>query len=182
MTYTVDQFGPSDLLTSKKIGTRRIKYDVGKTSFFESREFRLFKEFDIAPDTVETIKVVSTVDTIVEVFGATLVLGALRIELVTGGADGDDFTETLPIFQTNRTLQSVDNTPNITFQNGGTHTGGTISDLLLLQAGSPATQAKEISATEERPLGFAPGTFYIRLESTGQANARGVFRTRWEEL
>lgn len=182
MTYTVDQFGPSDLLTSNKIGTRRIKYDAGKTSFYEGREFRVFKEFDIAPGTTETIKVVSTVDSIVEAFGASLILGALRIELVVGGTDGNDFTENLPIFQTNRTSATPDRTPGVTMQNGGTHTGGTISDILLLVAGSPARQAREISATEERPLGFAPGTFYIRLESTGNANARGVFRARWEEL
>ncbi len=182
MSYTVDQFGPSDLLTSKKIGTRRIKYDVGKTSFFESREFRVFKEFDIPAGSTETIKVTTTVDTIVEVFSASLILGSLRVELVTGGTDGDDFTENLPLFQTNRTSQSVDTTPSVTMQNGGTHTGGTISDILLLVAGSPATQARETTASEERPLGFAPGTFYIRLESTGSANARGVFRARWEEL
>jgi len=182
MTYSIDQFGPDDLLSSKKEGTRRVKYEVGKTSFFESREFRVFKEFDIPSGTTETIRVVTTKDTIVETFGASLVLGSLRVELVTGGTDGDDFTENLPIFQTNRTSQSVDTTPSVTMQNGGTHTGGTISDIILLVAGSPARQARETTATEKRPLGFAPGTFYIRLESTGSSNAQGVFRARWEEL
>jgi hypothetical protein len=56
MTYSIDQFGPSDLLSSKKEGPRRIKYEVGKTSFFESREFRVFKEFDIPAGTTETIR------------------------------------------------------------------------------------------------------------------------------
>jgi len=182
MTYTVDQFGPSDLLTSNKLGTRRIKYDTGKTSFFEAREFRIFKEFDIPAGNTETIKVVATKDTIVEVFSASLVLGALRVELVTGGTDGDDFTENLPIFRTNRTSVAPENESSITMQNGGTHTGGTISDIILLVAGSPARQARETTVTEERPLGFAPGTFYIRLESTGSSNAKGVFRARWEEL
>jgi len=182
VTYTVDQFGPNDLLTSKKEGTRRIKYETAKTSFFESREFRMFKDFDIPAGTTETMKVVSTKDTIVEVFGASLILGSLRIELVVGGTDGNDFTETLPVFQTNRTSASVDTTPSVTFQNGGTHTGGTVSDVILLVAGSPARQAREVTATEDRPLGFAPGTFYIRLISTGSSNAEGVFRARWEEL
>lgn len=182
MSYTVDQFGPSDLFTSKKVGTRRIKYDAGKTSFFEGRQFLIFKEFDIPPDTSQTIKVVSSVDTIVEVLGASLVLGALRLELVQGGTEGNDFTENLPIFRTNQTSIAPDNQPNITMQNGGTQTGGDVVDLLLLVAGSPATQANEITVTEQRPLGFSPGTFYIRLQSTGEANAQGVFRARWEEV
>ena len=182
MTYNIDQFGPSDLLTSKREGTRRIKYDVGKTSFFEGREFRIFKELDIPAGTSETIKVVSAADTIVEVLGASLVLGALRVELITGGTEGQDFTGSVPIFRTNRTSNAPENETKVTMENGGTHTGGTVSDLLLLVAGSPARQAKEVSVTEERPLGFSPGTFYIRLVSTGEANAQGVFRARWEEL
>ena len=182
MTYTVDQFGPSDLLTSKKEGTRRIKYDVGKTSFFEAREFRVFKEFDIPEGKSQTIKLVSGKDIVVEVFGASLILGSLRLELVVGGTDGNDFTEELLIYKTNRTSVAPENETSVTMQNGGTHTGGTVSDILLLVAGSPARQAKEVSVTEQRPLGFSPGTFYIRLVSTGEANARGVFRARWEEL
>ena len=182
MSYNVEGFGPSDILTSKRFSTRRVKYETGKTSFFEGREFRVFKDFDIPAGQTETIKVTSTSDSIVEVFGASLVLGSLRIELVTGGTDGDDFSSELPIFQTNRTTASPVLTPSVTMVNGGTHTGGTVSDVILLVAGSPARQAREVTATEERPLGFAPGTFYIRLISTGSANAEGVFRARWEEI
>ena len=182
MTYTLDQFGPIDLLTSKKIGTRRIKYELGNTAFSESREFRMFKEFDILPGTSETIKVVSTVDSIIQTFGASLILGSLRIELISGGSDGGDFTESVPVFQTNRTSTSVDRVSGVTMQNGGTHTGGTVSDLLILVAGSPVKQAKEFTAEENKPLGFGPGVFYIRFSGFGSSNAQGVFRARWEEL
>lgn len=182
MTYTVDQFGPSDLLTTAKEGTRRLKIDAGNTGFYEGREFRVFKEFDIPEGTSETIKVTATGDTIVQLFGASLVLGSLRIELVQGGTEGDDFTGDLPIYPANTTSIAPVADQAVAMQNGGTHTGGDIVDLILLVAGSPATQAKEITANEERLLGFPAGTFYIRLVSNGSANAKGVFRARWEEL
>lgn len=182
MSYTVDQFGPSDLLTTKKVGTRRIKTDQGTTSFYEGREFYVFKEFDIAPETSEAIKVVSLGDTIVQTFSATLVLGQLRVELVTGGTEADPFTNTLPIFPVNSMSESPGGDPTVVITNGGTHSGGTIADLLLLNSGSPASQARASSASEPLPLGFSAGTFYIRLINTSAtSDARGLFRARWEE-
>lgn len=37
MTYTVQDFGPSDLLTSNRYKYRRVRVDVGQTGFFEGR-------------------------------------------------------------------------------------------------------------------------------------------------
>lgn len=182
MTYTIDQFGPDDLLSTTKEGKRRVKVDPGNTAFYEGREYRAFKEFDIPQGASEAIKVTATGDTIVQLFGASLVLGSLRIELVQGGEDGDDFAGSLPIYPANKTSLAPAVTTGVTMQNGGTHTGGDIVDLILLVAGSPAKQAKEITANEERLLGFSAGTFYIRLASNGSANAKGVFRARWEEI
>lgn len=172
---------PSDLMTTDKDGTRRMKIETDSSAFYEGREFRAFKEFDIASGDSETIKVVSTVNTIVRSFGASLVLGSLRAELVIGGTEGDDFTGTLPVFAANTMTDALSYTSGVTFENSGTHTGGTIVDLILLFAGSPATQANEVTAIDNLPIGFAPGTFYIRFVSTGGSNAKGVFRTRWEE-
>lgn len=39
MSYTIPDFGPPDLLTSERLGTRRLRVDVGQTGFFERREF-----------------------------------------------------------------------------------------------------------------------------------------------
>lgn len=169
------------MLTSHQVDTRRLRVDSGQTGFFECREGRMFYEFDIAPDTSEVIKVVAPVNTIVQRFGSSLVLGELRIELVVGGTEGGTFDNALPVFSTNTMDESPSYSPQVTFNEGGTHTGGDIVDLLLLNAGSPATQAREVTATEALPVGFAAGTFYIRLVSINNANARGVFRARWEE-
>jgi len=45
MSYKIDGFGPSDLLSSTKDGARRVKVDVGSTGFFEARTFRISYEF-----------------------------------------------------------------------------------------------------------------------------------------
>lgn len=37
MTYTIPDFGPSDLLTSSREGTRRLRVDVAQAGFFEGR-------------------------------------------------------------------------------------------------------------------------------------------------
>ena len=47
MTWTVPDFGPSDLLTSEREKYRRVRVDVGQTGFFDGREFRTFKEISI---------------------------------------------------------------------------------------------------------------------------------------
>ena len=45
MVFTIPDFGPSDLLTSGREGTRRVRVDVAQTGFFEARERRSFKEW-----------------------------------------------------------------------------------------------------------------------------------------
>lgn len=64
---------------------------------------------------------------------------------------------------------------------GGTHTGGTLLNVLQLRAGAPVTQAQEFVVNSENPAGFAPGTYYIHLKNVDGATATGVFRARWEE-
>jgi hypothetical protein len=72
-------------------------------------------------------------------------------------------------------------TPQITMNRGGTHTGGTVVDLLIAIAGEKLQKATSIQVSENLPLGFAEGTFYIKLENTDGATATGIFRARWEE-
>lgn len=184
MSYTIDQFGPSDLLTSKKSDTRRIKVSEGSTCFYEARQFYTFKEFDIPNNSSETIKVVSQSDTIVQQFGASLLIGGLRIELVVGGTEESGFTGQLPALQANTTSFAPNRSATVSFENGGDHSGGEVLDLLLLDVGDERgnRQPTTSNVTEDLPLGFSAGTFYIRLTNTGNEDCRGVFRARWEEL
>jgi hypothetical protein len=64
---------------------------------------------------------------------------------------------------------------------GGTHTGGTVVDLLISISGANQNKSVSSGASEEYPQGFPAGTFYIRLINTDGATATGIFRARWEE-
>jgi len=54
-------------------------------------------------------------------------------------------------------------------------------DVLTAIAGDKLQKTTAVSVSEELPLGFAAGTFYIRLINTDGATATGFFRARWEE-
>jgi hypothetical protein len=173
-----------DLMTDGGYGDyRRLRVDVGQTGFFAGREFRTLHEIAIATGATEVIKVVSSVNTIIQMFSAEIISAKLRVELRTGGTEGGTFGTALPIFKTNTMTTASSYTSNVTMAVGGTHTGGTLVDLLLLKSGDGTSQSKDIvsSALEALPQGFAAGTFYIKLINTDGATANGIFKARWEE-
>lgn len=173
---------PYDLLTDGGDGEyRRLRVDVGQTGFFAGREFRCLHEFSIASGATQVIKVVSPIDTIVQMFSADLELASLRVELRVGGTEGGTFNTPVPIFKTNTMSTTSDYVGQITMNTGGTHTGGTLVDLILLNSGDNANKAVQSIASDELPNAFSAGTFYIKLINTDGATATGVFRARWEE-
>ena len=100
---------------------------------------------------------------------------------VGGGTEGGTFETALPIFKTNTMSTASDYVPQVTMNRGGTHTGGTLVDVLTAFSGANANKSVSSSATEALPQGFAAGTFYIKLINTDGATASGIFRARWEE-
>jgi hypothetical protein len=177
----VEAYPPVKLLTDDDGEYARLRVDQGQTGFFAGREGRTLYEFSIASGATEVVKIVSPVDTILQTFGVELDLAELRVELVSGGTEGGTFATALPIFKTNTMSTASTYTPQITMNRGGTHTGGTVVDLLIAIAGEKTQKATSIQVSETLPLGFAAGTFYIRLINTDGATATGIFRARWEE-
>ena len=114
-------------------------------------------------------------------FGVELDLAAIRLELVVGGTEGGTFNAPLPIFKTNTMSTASTYTPQVTMNLGGTHTGGTVVDLLTAVSGPNPNKSVASSTSENLPQGFSAGTFYIRLINTDGATATGIFRARWEE-
>lgn len=159
----------------------RLRVDVGQTGFFAGREFRTFYEFSIASGATQVIKVVSTVDTILQMFAAELDLAELRLELRYGGTEGGTFNTALPIFKTNQMSTTSNYASQMTMAVGGTHTGGTLLDVMTLISGANANKAVASSGKEDLPQGFAAGTFYIKLINTDGNTANGIFKTQWEE-
>lgn len=177
----VEAHPPLKLMTDSNSQYSRIRVDVGQTGFFAGREARTLYEFSIASGASEVIKVVSPVNTVLQNLGVEIDLAEIRMELLTGGTEGGTFNTPLPIFKTNTMTTQSGYTPQITMNRGGTHTGGTLVDLLIAVSGANANKAISTGASEDNPQGFAPGTFYIKLTNTDGNTATGIFRARWEE-
>lgn len=177
----VEAHPPLKLMTDNNGDYSRVRVDVGQTGFFSGREARTLYEFSIASGATQVIKVVSPTNTIVQQLSIEVYLAEIRMELVTGGTESGTFGTPLPIFKTNTMTTQSGYTPQVTMNRGGTHTGGTVVDLLQSIAGANPNKAIPAGASEDSPQGFAAGTFYIRIINTDGATATGIFRARWEE-
>ena len=177
----VEAYPPIKLMTDDNGPYSRICVDVGQTGFFAGSEARTFYEFSIASGATQVIKVVSPTNTIVQSLSIELKLAALRLELRVGGTEGGTFDTALPIFKTNTMSTASSYTPQVTMNLGGTHTGGTLVDVLTAISGANPNKSVTSGASENLPQGFAAGTFYIKLINTDGATATGIFRARWEE-
>lgn len=177
----IEAYPPKVLMTDGDGDFARMRVDVGQTGFFAGREARTFYEFSIATGASQVIKVVAPTNIIVQNFSLELDLAALRLELVVGGTEGGTFNTALPIFKTNTMSTASAYVPQVTMNRGGTHTGGTVVDLLTAISGANVNKAVASSGSEEQPQGFSASTFYIRLTNTDGATASGIFRARWEE-
>jgi len=177
----VEAYPPKVLMTDGDGTYARMRVDVGQTGFFAGREARTFYEFSVPTGETQIIKVVAPINTIIQNFSGELHLAEMKIELRYGGTEGGTFNTALPILKTNTMTSASNYTPQITMATGGTHTGGTTVDLLHLFSGNNENKAADTTATEDQPLGFAAGTYYIHLINTDGATATGIFRARWEE-
>ena len=177
----VEAYPPAKLMTDGDGEYSRLRVDTANTGFFAGREARTFYQFSIPNGQSQVIKVVSLTDTIVQNLILELDLASLRLELVVGGTEGGTFATPLPIFKTNTMSTASDYVPQVTMNRGGTHTGGTVVDVLTAISGANENKSVSQTATENLPQGFAAGTFYIRLINTDGATAIGIFRARWEE-
>jgi hypothetical protein len=175
---------PSDILISGGgiTGTNpRIRVDVGEPSFFDGRQFRTFKELNIALAATYVIKAVTTKNIILYGLELFLTSGEIKLSTVTGGTEGGTFSETLPLFP--RNTMSERPTPIYTSTTvltaGGTHTGGTILDLLWEKTADNSNFAASVGAVPGDERGVGAGTYYFRLNAI--VAATGVFKARFEE-
>jgi len=177
----VEAYPPAKLMTDDDGNYSRLRVDVGQTGFFAGREARMFHEFAILSGTSQVIKIVAPVDTILQTFSVELDLAEIRVELVAGGTESGTFGTSIPVFKTNTMSTASDYVPQVTMSYGGTHTGGTVVNVLTAISGSNKNKAVSSAGAETLPIGFPAGTYYIRLINTDGATANGIFRAQWEE-
>jgi len=174
-----------DLLTDGGDGpNRRWRVDVGQTGFFAGREFRTFRRLNITAGTMVVLKAVVPVNVVLFGLEAGIYQGLLDIETVVGGTEGGSFSETLPILPRNSMSERPTPfyTPVVVLTAGGTHTGGTVIDALVVKAADNSNFADSVGSVEGDERGIGAGTYYFRVQAiAGNGDVLGVFKARWEE-
>lgn len=169
---------PLDLMSDGGTGpNRRLRVDVGQTGLYTGHEFRLFHEFSAS----YVIKVVVPLNVILFGLEVNIIEGQARIETVSGGTEGGSFATPI-IARPRNTMTTVPQPPyasQLVWSTGGTLTGGTTIDVLLVKAASNSNFAASVGTATGDERGVAAGTFYFRTTVTGTTS--GVLKLRWEE-
>ena len=189
MTYTIQDFGPSDLLTSNRYKYRRIRVDLAQTGFFEGREFRTFKELNIPQGQTVVMRINVPVNTILQSVALTLDAGSVKLRTVAGGTPVGAFTENMPVIAKNTMTGGEFPAPPLplylpqdTVNYGATGlTGGVDIDVIRMVVANASGQAQTVGAAVDDSRGVGPGTYYWVFTNFGNGTATGVFSSFWEE-
>ena len=183
MTYTIPDFGPSDLLTSEKEGMRRVRVDVAQTGFFEGREFRTFYEFSIPSGQSVVGRFSSPIDFILFQQILQVDAGAIKLTAITGGTPGGTYNNPLPVIGKNRMSKRPQPyyVPVSTVTTGGTITGGTIVEVVRVVSSGSTAQRATVGGQFADERGLPAGDYYIKLENISNTTAEGVYQIYWEE-
>lgn len=180
MTWTIPDFGPADLLTSAREGTRRLRVDLGQTGFFEGREFRAFYEYSVPSGQSAYLRATVPLNIILFSTSLTLDAGKMRMTLRVGGTEGGTWSP-VAVFPKNNMTDRPDYAGQVQIESGGTHSGGTLLDVVRLLSESAGNRATTVGGQVADERGVGPGVYYYRLENIDGQTANGVFSAFWEE-
>lgn len=174
--------------SSPRSGYERVRVDSAQTSFFEGREFRTFKELNIAPGATLVVKAVVPVDIILNHLEVYIDSGQIRVGTYVTGTEGGSFSEVLPIFGANRMASRRTGyagvggyyDPQVVLTAGGTHTGGVELDVLRLNTAAGG-QSVGVGSSPFDERGVSAASYYFRLLNLGAGAITGTFKARWEE-
>lgn len=173
-----------DLLTDGGFGpNRRLRVDVGQTGFFAGREFRTFREFDIAAGQSLVLKFIVPINVILEQQGIELDSGSLRITNSVGGTPGGTFAEALPVLGKNNMTERPTPfyLPQVIVAAGGTITGETALDVHRVIAATATAQQSTVGNVVGDERGIAANTYHVEYENFGTGAATGTLWFIWEE-
>jgi hypothetical protein len=178
--YTVPEFGPSDLMVTPREGTRRIKTEDGRSSFYEGHQFRGFKVLSLPASGQYVIKIVVPINGILQNVAMSVHAGDVTLSTRGGGTEGGVFTAEVPIFAKNRMIGTPAYDRQFLITGGGTQTGGVEVDNMRVIAASATGQRQSVSTSiDER--GVEPGTYYWVFINNGNGTAEVNFSAWWSE-
>lgn len=170
---------PRELITGTGTDPRpRLRVDPSQTSFWENREYRAWYEFTIAAGQSAWLRFTTPIDIILLGRDITIAEGKLRFAQVVGPTPNGVWTART-IYPVNNMSDKPAYTPQMIAEGGGTATGGTERDVMLLETPN-AGQAASIQA-EIAELGLGANTYYTEFRNTGNGPLRGLYKVHWEE-
>ena len=191
---------PLELITGTGLDPRpRMRVDPAQTSFFEGREFRAFYEMaSIAAGSSVQFRFIAPLDFVLQKQAAFLRSGDFRLEIysavnpITGAATpitpSGTWTQLPTILGKNRMsdrplYSGVPYVRQCNIETGGTFTGGSLVDIVLLSALPNGNQIQTVGQTDTDQRGLPATTFYGKFVSvTGAASPlTGVYYLEWEE-
>lgn len=192
MVATIQDFGPSDLLTSPREGTRRVQVDQGSTGFFENREFRFFREMTIPVGESRWTRV--TIDP--GNFGIILKLQRLSVD--AGAVRFRAWRDTSPVGLTfavpesplsglfaNNNLESapswdartvVENAPE-----NAAPVGGVVAESIRVRSSGATAQQSSVGQSVIGERGIGPGVYHLQFENISNAPATCVYELIYED-
>lgn len=165
---------------------RQSRVDVSPelASFFAGTQFRVFREITLGAGASMVLKLDRACDIIIRAFGLELTAGELKAEIFSGATPGGSFSEVITIFPKN--ISSNLPTPVYKTQaamtTGGTISGGTLIDMLVVKANNATGQLSSIGGKIEDQYGAPAGTGYYKISNPGNSDATAIFKMWWEEL
>lgn len=144
--------------------------------------YRTFKELNIAAAGSYVIRVVVPKNVVLTGLDVSITSGTLKTETVVGGTAGGAFAENLPRLSTNTRTDITATPASVVLTAGGTHTGGTVIDIITLKAGSNAARSTSVGGGSNGERGIGPNTYYWRFTSSGTDPVVGTFKARWNEV
>lgn len=175
---------PIELLTDNGGVSQRLKTEDAHTHFFAGREFRTFYEGSIPAGATIWLKATTLQDVIVHGLGLQVDDGYVRLTSWSGSTETTPFNTSLPVFSANRMDRRPQPyyTPTTTFSSGGTATGGTQTDVLIVKTSGNSNQSSTNESYVPGDRGVPAAVFYFKLENLGNATAAVLVKARWQEL
>jgi len=156
--------------------------------YLSGRMFRTYLESVIpTAGPAVSFRFISPIDFILWQQTLTLTQGALRLEVFTGAVTPSGSWTALPNIGVNRMLErpAPAYVPQVVVETGGSFTGGTAVDLMLLRTASTNGQALNVGI-QSTERGLPAGSYYGRFSTlTGglpvNDPAQMLYTIRWEE-
>lgn len=191
---------PPWIISSPKENIGRFQVDVGSTGFFDSREFRYFREFNIGVNTSHWIKVVVPSDGIIlKSQTITIDSGELRFRawrdltisaaFTAPGTPADAHTNEAAVSSGIFVQNGLSSAPAYTrltqITQSGAETsvsGGICSEVVRIRTSGATAQKVTVGVNTGDERGIPAGTYYLELHSLGTGGgAIGVYTLKFEE-